>query len=806
MQGLLARSPVDHAAAIDRLRAGSAAAFDSAIGETTVVGMDMTFDVRERYGDGWQVVHPQGFLGGRLPARAWRELAALRVVAAAPEGTRAAGLRREIRRVLLRYPAPQAQADDVGWLTTLPIEELVLSNVEAAGFSRLGELPGLHRLWLSWCTLDAAVEQLGAAGVRTLRADGVIGRIGDLTRMSDLRRVELSATEHTDLSGFRAGASELKLSGDVRSDQVREVLAGLPELRVIELDHVDTVPDLSGCPLVHTVRLERPSVTELLGLPRTVTRLYVRFGDQLQTLAGVGALPGLRVLGLYHCRRLTSLAGIERHPALAVLDLRGIGGLTSDERLLRFSTMRSLAAVAIAGSGLGPGDLPPEIRDASPTAMQVDLDVLERVVRRPPPATSPSALLESEDLDAIDVGVDALVESGGVSAALRHLKYSPVGPEILGTFDFPEQAAVMQASGALGGAGGHALRALVARAVAPDPAMTVRETATTLRIDGAGGRVDLHSLRAFPQLRHLVIENASEVLGLAELDATRSLRLVHCALPVQALPPGLTSLDVARTPIAPLALGTAPGLRALRMRNAMLGRPQPDLRGVALERLVTDELPDAPIPGLTTLGFVCGSEHVDDALLSRLLRLGPLTALNLHTWPTHVSLRPLGDFPLETLVVVPHPVDCLRPIHLPDMPALERLVVGSPVVDSLHIGEAPRLRHLRLLGSLHYQGPAQLATLDVPDLHLPHVRPETAAGVQTLIVRLRPRKVSAVDLWGYRRLKVLVAVAGPGADKLKVQVRGLPPGCVVWEDPPRRASDELPLRPVAHVPAHLRVC
>jgi hypothetical protein len=533
--------------------------------------------------------------------------------------------------------------------------------------------------------------------------------------------------------------------------------------------------------------------------------VFVRFGDQLQTLAGVGGLPGLRVLGLYHCRRLTSLAGIERHPALAVLDLRGIGGLTGDERMLRFSTMRSLAAVAIAGSGLEPGDLPPEVRDTSPTAMQVDLDALERVVRRPTRAGTPASLLESEDLDAIDVGVDALVESGGVSAALRHLQYSPVGPEILGTFDFPEQAAILQASGGLGGAGGHALRALVARAMAPDPAATVRETATTLQINGAGGRVDVHSLLAFPQLRHLVIENASEVSGLAELDTTRSLRLVRCG-PVQALPPGLTSLDVARTLIGPHALATAPGLRALRMRNASLGRPQPDLRGVALERLVTDEPPDAPIPGLTTLGFLCGSEHVDDTLLPRLLRLGPLTALNLHTWPTHVSLHALGDHPLHTLVVVPHPVDCLRPIQLPDMPALERLVVGSPVVDSLHIGEAPRLRHLRLLGGLHYQGPAQLTTLDVPDLHLPHVRAETAAHVQTLIVRLRPRKVSAVDLWGYRRLKVLVAVAGPGAEKLKVQVRGLPPGCVVWEDPPRKESDELPLRPVAHVPAHLRVC
>lgn len=805
MQGLLARSPVDHAAAIQRLLQGTAAAFDAAIGETTVVGMDMTFEVRERYGDGWQVVHPQGFLGRRLPARAWRELAALRVVAAAPEGTRAAGLRREIRRVLLRYPAPQAQVDDVGWLTTLPLEDLVLSNVEARGFSGLGALPDLHRLWLSWCTLDAAVEQLGPMGLRTLRADGVIGRIGDLSQMADLRRIELSATEHTDLSGFRAGASELKLSGDVRPYQVREVLAGLPELRVIELDHVVAVPDLSGCPLVHTVRLERPSVTDLRGLPPTVTRLYVRFGDQLQTLVGVGGLPGLRVLGLYHCRRLTSLAGIERHPALSVLDLRGIGGLTGDERL-RFSTMRSLAAVAIAGSGLGPGDLPPEVRDASPTAMQVDLDALERVVRRPARAATPAALLESEDLDAIDVGVDALVESGGVSAALRHLKYSPVGPEVLGTFDFPEQAAIMQASGALG-AGGHALRALVARAVAPDRAATVRETATTLRIDGAGGRVDVHSLLAFPRLRHLVIENASEVSGLAELDATRSLRLVRCG-PVQALPPGLTSLDVARTPIGPHALGTAPGLRALRMRNASLGRPQPDLRGVALERLVTDEPPDAPIPGLTTLGFLCGSDHVDDALLPRLLRLGPLAALNLHTWPTHVSLHALGDYPLHTLVVVPHPVDCLRPIHLPDMPALERLMVGAPGPDGLHIGEAPRLRHLRLLGGLHYQGPAQLTTLDVPDLLLPHIRVETAAHVQTLIVRLRPRKGSVVDVWGYRQLMVLVAVAvaGPGADSRTVQVRGLPPGCVVWEDPPRRESDALPLRPVAHVPAHLRVC
>lgn len=750
MNGLLARSPAEHAAAVARLLNGPPEAFDQAIGDTTVVGMDMALDVREHYGDGWQVVHPAGFLDRRLPARAWRELAALRVVAAAPDGTSAASLRREVRRVLLRYPTPAAQQDDVGWLSALPLEELVVSNTDARGFGALGALTRLQRLWLSYSTVDVPVDALSGLGLRSLRLDSTAGRVGDLSAMTGLRRLEVSYARSLDLGGFRCLATEVRIGHGVDAEQTARLLAGLPNLRDLEIEDAARPPDLSGVPTLQTLRFERPSFPDLGGMPTHLQRLYVRFGS-LQSLVGVERMPGLRGLGLYYCRRLRDLDALAGHPGLAVIDLRGVGGLTDGTPL---HAVPGLAAVAIAGSGLRADQLPPHVRDRSPTAMQVDMDALERTPApaRPhgPPPGSARALVESADFDAIDVGVDALVEQGAVDDAMPPVVYQRPQPDAEGVFDFvvPEGHLVDEgreySSAPAGRFERHARRALLARSGPKYDEL--RDAVTSLRIDGGEDRVDLGPLLALPNLRELVISGASELRGeeaLADLPLTR-LRFFGCP-PVRVLPRTLELLDVASMapegvpPVAPGVLASAPGLTGLRMLAPLQPSWLPNLVEVPkLERFFGSTIP-SPHPALHTLRLERADLLTDDDLLA-LSDLPKLHRLSLRGWPAARELRGLEDLDLRALELMlgEFPRGGRREVRLGDFPCVERLAVtcrqGFLLVE---LGFAPALRHLQVSGMACSKFGLRLETLSTTVGQFGDLSYETWANLGTLILRGR---------------------------------------------------------------------
>lgn len=808
MNGLLARSPAEHAAAVARLLRGPPEAFDQAIGDTTLAGMDLPLDLREHYGTGWQVVHPAGFLDRRLPARAWRELAALRVVAAAPEGTRAASLRGEVRRVLLRYPTPGVQQDDVGWLAALPLDELVLSNMDARGFNALGGLGRLRSLWLSWCTIDAPVEALGHLRLRSLRLDSVTGRVGDLTAMVAVRRLEVSHAQGLDLHGFRCLATEVRIGHGVDGEQTARLLAGLPNLRDLEVDDSDRPPDLSGVPTLASLRFERPRFADLAGMPAHVQRLYVRFGG-LQSLVGVEQMPGLRVLGLYYCRRLRDLDPLADHPSLAVIDLRGVGGLTDGAALER---VPGLAAVAIAGSGLSAEQLPVHVRDRSPTAMQVDMDKLERTPAPARPAGptpgSARALVESADFDAIDVGVDALVEGGAVDDALPAVVYERPEPDVEGVFDFVVPNGYLLAKGRRyssdpsGRFERHARRALLARCGPKHDAL--RAAVTSLRIDGGADRVDLGPLLAFPNLRELVIDGATELRGeaaLADLPVTR-LRLFGCP-PVHALPRTLELLDVASMapagvpPLAPGVLASAPGLTSLRMLAPLQPSWLPDLAEVPnLARYFGSAIP-SPLPALHTLRLE-RADLLDDDSLRGLLALPSLRRLSLQRWPAGRSLDWLTGLDLRVLQVLVAPGSG-RPaaVALPDLPGVERLsVTATEGPLDLRLGGTPSLRHLQVSGRLPRLPGVTLRTLHVHQAELERVPPTTWAMLRTLVVQLSG-SVQELELPAHATPLALVGVFDhpdrPGLAALAVLSRL--PGTSSWG--PRRPG---------RLPADLRVC
>jgi len=750
MNGLLARSPAEHAAAVARLLPGPPQAFDEAIGDTGVVGMDMALDVREHYGDGWQVVHPAGFLDRRLPARAWRELAALRVVAAAPVGTRAASLRSEIRRVLLRYPTPAAQEDDVGWLVPLPLEELVISNTDARGFGGLAALTRLRRLWLSASTLDAPAESLGPLGLRSLRLDSVTGRVGDLSAMAGLRRFEISYARNVELEGFRCLATEVRIGHGVDAEQTARLLAGLPNLRDLEIDDSDRPPDLSGVPTLHTLRFERPGFPDLAGMPTHIRRLYVRFGG-LQSLVGVDRVAGLQVLGLYYCRRLQSLDALANHPSVAVIDLRGVGGLTSASSL---DGLKELTAVAIAGSGLNAHQLPARIRDRSPTSMQVDMDVLERTPKAVRPAAphpaSGRALVESADLDAIDVGVDALVEHGEIDKAMPPTAYRRPEPDVEGVFDFvvPEGHLVAKGRGYSSAPAArferHARQAMLARCGPRYDAL--RGEVTSLRIDGGDDRVDLRPLLALPNLRDLVIRDASEIRGLealADLPLAR-LRLFTCP-PVPVLPRTLELLDVATmapqgvAPVPPGVLASAPCLASLRTQTPLQLSWLPDLQEVPnLARLSCSAVP-GPHPTLHTLRLERADLLADGDIVA-LATLPKLQRLSIQGWPAARSLPPLEHLDLRTLQLG---LEAARrgPTHqiqLGDLPHVERLAVTSAegFLD-VHVGFAPGLRHLQCSGAPWSMFGLRLETYFASAGQLGDLPAETWAGLKVFILQGR---------------------------------------------------------------------
>jgi hypothetical protein len=214
---------------------------------------------------------------------------------------------------------------------------------------RLDELDAFPKL--EGLILDGHAEtRYGGAGSRT-----PLGGLEHLARLPSLTWLILRGVEPVDLSPL----AEAKALRHLELHQSR--VTGLPVLREIGL----TALTLRTC--------DCDGLTEL---PSTLERLTFD-GMSLTESPPFGRLPHLRRLELH--TQSHGLAAIEACAELACVDLRG-SAWASDVALLAplEAVARSghLEVLALAGTGLTPGALPPALIDVATFAEEPDLDLL----------------------------------------------------------------------------------------------------------------------------------------------------------------------------------------------------------------------------------------------------------------------------------------------------------------------------------------------------------------------------------------------------------------------------------------------
>jgi hypothetical protein len=230
--------------------------------------------------------------------------------------------------------------DDGALLASWPLRTLELRN------GRWTTLPALPHLASLSATLDDDTTSLGD-GAPALRRVVVSG-----AGLHDLRALAAAARlEEVHLDGVAA----LRDLGPL----AQAVAAGAP-LRDLRVQGATSLADLST--LAAIPALERVEVEADV--------------DDLRPLAGAG----LRWLAVRHAPRLRDLGPVAAFPGLTCVDLRGDRALTDLGPLRALSAVR---VIALAGTGVRPDAVPPELRPYCTWAESPGFDELVGRPRHP---------------------------------------------------------------------------------------------------------------------------------------------------------------------------------------------------------------------------------------------------------------------------------------------------------------------------------------------------------------------------------------------------------------------------------------